>query len=62
MNELSEKVEFFHSESSFGSESNVSESRYADFNNELLSETENVFNSLRKELHPNQTLNDVGRI
>lgn len=36
MHEPQERVEFFHSESSFGSESNLSESRYYDFTNELI--------------------------
>jgi hypothetical protein len=33
LGEVQERVEFFHSESSFGSESNMSESRYFDFTN-----------------------------
>jgi hypothetical protein len=36
MHESQERVEFFHSESSFGTESNISESRYYDFTNELI--------------------------
>lgn len=51
-------MEFFYSESSFGSESNISDSRYLDFTNELVTETENVFTTIKKELQPNQDLNN----
>lgn len=57
-----EKVEFFQSESSFGSESNTSESRYIDFNNELIAEAENIFATLQKEVLPNQALNNTDRL
>lgn len=55
-------MEFFYSESSFGSESNISDSRYLDFTNELVAETENVFATVKKELQPNQDLNNQERI
>lgn len=55
-------MEFFYSESSFGSESNISDSRYLDFTNELVTETENVFTTIKKELQPNQDLNNRERI
>lgn len=55
MHEPHERVEFFHSESSFGSESNLSESRYYDFTNELIAETDNVFLTLKRELLPNES-------
>lgn len=53
MSEERERVEFFHSESSFGSASHLSESRYYDFTNELIAETDNVFLTLKRELLPN---------
>lgn len=52
MHQPQERVEFFHSESSFGSESNLSESRYYDFTNELIAETDNIFLTLKRELQP----------
>jgi hypothetical protein len=55
MHEPQERVEFFHSESSFGSESNMSESRYYDFTNELIAETDNIFLTLKRELQPIET-------
>ncbi|CAM5999476.1 unnamed protein product [Sphagnum balticum] len=54
--ESQERVEFFHSESSFGSESDLSRSRYYDFTNDILAETENIFLTLKKELPPNPDL------
>jgi len=54
MQEPHERVEFFHSESSFVTESNVSESRYYDFTNELIAETDNIFLTLKREVLPNE--------
>lgn len=43
-----ERVEFFQSESSFESESSLSNSRFYDFTNEIISETDNVFLTLKR--------------
>lgn len=51
-----DRVEFFHSESSFGSESSLSDSRYYDFTNEIIAETDNIFLTLKRELLPNESL------
>ncbi len=57
-----ERVEFFQSESSFESESNLSSSRYFDFTNEIIAETDNIFLTLKKELLPNEQLSQQDKV
>ena len=48
MYSASERVEFFQSESEFESESSLNNSRYYDFTNEIISETDNIYLSLKR--------------
>lgn len=48
MYNAADRVEFFQSESSFGSESSLNNSRYYDFTNEIIAETDNLMLSLKK--------------
>lgn len=55
-------MEFFQSESDFGSETSLNHSRFYDFTNDIIAETDNLFLTLKKELLPNEQLSSQDKV